>query len=215
MATTPHQEIDHRTLKLMVGLVALFLASATSFLSGDSIASISKAHCYGGWSRDLFVGSLFAIAAFMAAYNGNSRREMLLTKATAVAAIGVAWFPTACGAQGEILPGAHVAFSIIMFATLALLCRVFYLRARARGLPGADRRAVLYAVCGILIPVSMGVVVVDALLGRPIATPFPRLEFYCEQVALVAFGAAWLAGSHVLPWVTAPEERWFRRWRRP
>jgi hypothetical protein len=206
-----HQEIDHRTLKLMVGVVALFLASATSFLSSDSIGSISQAHCYGGWARDIFVGSLFAIAAFMAAYNGYSNREMLLTKATALAAIGVAWFPTRCGVQGETLPGAHVAFSIIMFSTLALLCRIFYQRARSRNLPGSNRRAVLYAVCGILIPVSMGVVVIDAFLGRAISAHIPRLEFYCEQVALVAFGVAWLAASHLLPWITAPEERWIRR----
>ncbi len=65
MAGKFRQEIDHRTLKLMVGLVGLSLAFATSFLSGGAIESISAAHCHGGWARDFLVGSLFAIACLV------------------------------------------------------------------------------------------------------------------------------------------------------
>lgn len=202
------QEIDHRVLKLMVGLIGLFLASATSFFSGDTILSISESHCYGGWARDFFVGTMFAIAAFMAAYNGFSRKEMVVAKVTAVAAIGVAWFPTRCPTQDEIIPGAHVISAIVMFAMLATLCHIFYVRARSHGLDGANRRAVLYAVCGIAIVAAMGLVLVDHLVGGPIKAVIPRLEFYCEEVALVAFAVAWLAASHIVPWITAPEEKW-------
>jgi hypothetical protein len=95
---------------------------------------------------------MFAMAAFMAAYNGFSRTQMLVAKVTAVAAIGVAWFPMRCPTRDEIVPGAHVVSAII-----------------------------------------------------------PRLEFYCEELALIAFAVAWLAASHIVPWITAPEERWIRR----
>ena len=74
--------------------------------------------------------------------------------------------------------------------------------------PRANRRAVLYAACGITILASMGVVAVDHFIGNPIRSVLPRLEFYCQQMALVAFGLAWLAASHILPWITAPEEKW-------
>jgi hypothetical protein len=208
----PHdQEIDHRVLKLMVGLIALFLASATSFFSHGTILSISQSHCHGGWARDFFVGTMFAIAAFMAAYNGFSRAEMWVAKVTALAAVGVAWFPTQCPTQDEIIPGAHVISAVVMFAMLAALCRIFYLRARSHGLPRANRRAVIYAVCGIAILAAMSLVALDHLLGNPIKSVVPRLELYCQQVALVSFGVAWLAASHVVPWLTAPEERWVRK----
>jgi hypothetical protein len=206
-----HQEIDHRILKLMVGLVALTLASATSFFSDGVILSISQSHCHGGWARDFFVGTMFAIAAFMAAYNGFSRLEMWVTKVTAVSAVGVAWFPMECPGQPEIIPGAHVVSAIIMFASLAVLCRIFHSRARSHGLPRANRRAFIYAACGIAILGAMGLVAIDHLLGNPLKAAVPRLEIYSQQVALVAFGVAWLVASHVLPWVTSPEEQWVGR----
>jgi len=208
MSAPRNEEIDHRVLKLMIGLIGLFLAAATSLFSSGSILSISQSHCYGGWARDGFVGAMFAVAAFMAAYNGTSRTEMWVAKVTALAAIGVAWFPTRCPDREEILPGAHVISAVIMFLMLAMLCRIFYRRARRRHLPGANRRAVLYAACGITILASMGVVAVDHFIGNPIRSVLPRMEFYCQQMALVAFGVAWLAASHVLPWITAPEEKW-------
>lgn len=211
MTAPRDQEIDHRVLKLMVGLIGLFLASITSYFSGGTILSISESHCYGGWARDFFVGAMFAIAAFMAAYNGFSRTEMLVAKVTAVAAIGVAWFPMRCPTRDEIVPGAHVVSAIIMFAMLATLCRIFYLRAKSHGLPGSDRRARLYAICGVAILASMSLVVADSVLGGPIKAIIPRLEFYCEELALIAFAVAWLAASHIVPWITAPEERWIRR----
>lgn len=213
MANKFRQEIDHRTLKLLVGLVGLFLATTTSFLSGGAIESVSAAHCHGGWARDFLVGSLFAIAAFMLAYNGSSRREMWVAKVTAVAAIGVAWFPSKCGDQGELIPGAHAASAALMFLMLTWLCWIFYRRAKAAPYPGARRRARLYALCAIAIPLSMGIIVVDHFAGGVIETHVPRIVLYCELVALFAFGVAWLAASHLLPWITAPEERWVRRGR--
>lgn len=204
-------EIDHRTLRLMIGLIGLLLAAATSLLSEGTILSISQSHCYGGWARDFFVGALFAVAAFMAAYNGFSKKEMWVAKVTAVAAVGVAWFPTKCPTQPEIIPGAHVISAVIMFLMLATFCRIFYVRSSGKTPPSAQRRAKLYATCGIAIVASMGLVAVDHFLGSPFKKVFPRLEFYCEEVALVAFGLAWLASSHILPWFTAPEEKWVGR----
>ena len=78
-------EIDHHTIKLIVGLIAVSLATLTSIFAGGTIASISASYHVGGWSRDIFVGFLFAIAAFLLAYNGNSRPEMLLSKLAAIA----------------------------------------------------------------------------------------------------------------------------------
>ena len=74
------EEIDHRTLKLLVGLIALTLGNLTSFFADSKITSISASYYEGGWSQSILVGFLFAIAAFLLAYNGQSRSEMLMSK---------------------------------------------------------------------------------------------------------------------------------------
>jgi len=59
------EEIDHHTMKLIVGLIAISLAALTSIFSGGAIDSISASYHQGGWGRDVFVGSLFAISGFV------------------------------------------------------------------------------------------------------------------------------------------------------
>ena len=135
------QEIDHRTLKLLVGLIALTLGNLTSFFAESKITSISASYHAGGWSQSIFVGFLFAIAAFLLAYNGLSRSEMLSSKLAAMAALGVALFPCGCDGHDEIIAHVHFASAAVMFIILAYFCYVFYRRARAKGHTEANRRA--------------------------------------------------------------------------
>ena len=160
----PKLEIDHRALKIMIAVVAFTLANVTSGLANDSILSISEAYKYGGWSRDVLVGAMFAVAAFMFAYNGYRPLERVLTKATAVAALGVALFPGEVEPPGSLTQTVHTIASLVMFSTLAGLCWIFYLRAKRKHLMRANRRAVLYVICGWVMLASMLVVVVDHLM---------------------------------------------------
>ena len=82
------QEIDYRTMKLIVGLIALSLATITNLFSHTSLTSISAAYYEEGWARNFFVGFLFAISSFLLAYNGKGRSEMILSKVAAGAAFG-------------------------------------------------------------------------------------------------------------------------------
>ena len=145
-------EIDHRTLKLLVGVIALSLPSLTSFLAHPKIASISESYHRGGWAQSIFVGFLFAIAAFLLAYNGLSRSEMVLSKVAAVGALGVALFPCFCGCHAETIPYVHFASAAVMFLILAYFCYVFYGRARGKGHTEANRRAFVYAASGVGLP---------------------------------------------------------------
>jgi hypothetical protein len=102
----------------------------------------------------------------------------------------------------------HTIASLVMFSTLAGLCWIFYLRAKRKCLLRASRRAVLYAICGGVMLASMLVVAADHFLGGPLLDRIPRLVFHCERLSLLAFGTAWLAAGHIVPWLTDPEERW-------
>src|SRR5262245_24707424 len=119
LAKPRRYEIDHRTIKLLIGLIAISLANITAFFSSTQITSISAAYYEGGWARDFLVGSLFAISAFMLAYNGRSWREFALGKIAAVAALGVALFPCKCGDHPQIIDGVHGASAAVMFVVLA------------------------------------------------------------------------------------------------
>ncbi len=207
-----HEEIDHRTIKLIVGGVAVSLAPLTSALAPMPIASISASYHAGGAAQSVFVGFLFAIAALLLAYNGRSRTEMVLSKAAALAGLGVALFPCTCGRHVVPLPWMHGLSASVMFLILAWFCLIFWRRARAKGHREAQRRARLYALCGAAIVLSIAVLALDALLGHPWLRALPRLVFAGETTALTAFGIAWLTASHALPWLNRASER-FSPWR--
>ncbi len=205
------EEIDHRTIKLLVGVIALTLAGLTSYFAGGKIASISASYYEGGWAQSIFVGFLFAIAALMLAYNGLSTREMVLSKVAAIAACGVALFPCKCDNRDEILPYVHAGSATILFLILAYFCYIFFHRARdkAKTLANspANARATIYALCGITIILCIVVIAVDALLGGALTAKVVRLVFYAERAALIAFGISWLTASRVLPFLTRADER--------
>lgn len=208
MSTIPRKaEVDHRTLKLLVGVIALSLGSLTNLFADQPLESISASYHEGGWSQSFFVGFLFAIAAFLLAYNGKSRREMLLSKVAALAAFGVAMFPCKCDDRLEIIKHVHVVSAAVMFLILAYFCYLFFERARRKGHKEAVRREVIYAACGVAILVAILVLALNAAVGGVIKDAFPRLTFYSETAALIAFGISWLTASRTLPLITSQRER--------
>ncbi|MAG94015.1 MAG: hypothetical protein CMJ48_09725 [Planctomycetaceae bacterium] len=200
-------EIDHRTIKLLVGVIAISLANLTSFFAEAPLQSISASYCEDGWSRDIFVGFLFAISAFLLAYNGKAKHEMVLSKVAALAAMGVAMFPSKCVGHEESIPYVHGISAAIMFVILAIFCYVFFRRAWDKGHPQARLRATIYAICGATIVASMLVLAIDRFSGGIISSRVSRLTFHGERAGLIAFGIAWLSASRVLPFITSKQER--------
>jgi hypothetical protein len=201
------EEIDHLTIKFVVGLIAVSLAPLTDFFAKSSITSISASYYEGRWSQTIFIGFLFAIAAFLVAYNGFSRTDMLLSKLAAAAALGVAMFPCECDNHIEAVPYVHYICAAAMFLILVYFCYSFYRRARSKGHKEANRRACVYVVCGIAISLSILTIAFDKLSGGILSSKVPRLIFYGESTGLVAFGVSWFTASRVLPGLTREDER--------
>jgi hypothetical protein len=200
-------EIDHRTIKLIVGLVALSMAWLTNRFATAPLTSISAAYWEDTHSRTVFVGFLFAIGAFLLAYNGRSRTQMIAGKVAALAGLCVAWFPCECDCHDVRIRYVHFPAAAAMFLILAFFCYDFYRRARGKGHAQATVRAFFYAASGVAILASIAVLATDALLGHPLLRQVPRLVFYGERTGLVAFGFSWLIASRALPIVTRPDER--------
>lgn len=200
-------EIDHHTIKLIIGVIAISLATLTGVFSETPLESISASYYEKGWSSTIFVGFLFAISAFLLAYHGRSAFEMVISKIAAVSALTVAMFPCSCGGHQEIIPHVHYISATIMFLILVAFCYSFFKRAHNKGHTRAVIRAYIYAICGITILIAIAVIGLDSIINEAIRSRFSRITFYCEAVALVAFGIAWLTASRILPLITNKEER--------
>ena len=201
-------EIDNHTMKLIVGVIALSLPLLTSTLSINPLDSISAAYWdKGGWPRNIFVGFLFAIGAFLLSYNGHSGKEMVLSKVAAFASIGVAMFPCECNGQAEIIPFVHYASAAVMFGILAIFCYFFLQHARSKAWMQARIRAVIYAVSGLIIVIAMALMAADYLTENALRQHINRFTFYAEAAVLVAFGVAWLTASRIVPVITRTDER--------
>lgn len=207
LSTPKHQEIDPRTLKLIVGVIAISLPILTSRFASVALKSISESYYENGWSRSIFIGFLFAIASFLLAHNGVTKNEMILSKIAAVAGLGVALFPCDCGHDPDVVPIVHGLSAAVMFVVLAYFCLAFYKRAKAKHYPQAEVRAAIYVASGLVIVASIVVLALDYFLGHSLSARIERLVFYGESAALVAFGVAWLTASKVLPGLTRQDER--------
>ncbi len=147
------------------------------------------------------------IAAFLLAYNGLSRREMLLSNVAAGAAFGVAMFPCQCDSHAELIPHVHGVSAATMFLILAYFCYSFWQRARSKRHAQAEIRAVIYALCGIAMLLAILVLAIDHLTRGSLSARVVRLTFYGERAGLIAFGISWLTASRVLPLLTRQDER--------
>ncbi len=206
--TTWPPEINQYTIKFLIGFVALSLPVVELVLSRGAITSISESYWYpdSHWSRNIFVGSLFAIAALLAGYNGTSAKQLWLGKVAAVAAVLISIFPCNCRDDThEIVKGVHAASAGIMFAVLAWFCWDFIERAKTKlnddRKAAAGRRIVIYRACGVGMVIAIALFVVHAF------TKEERLIFWGETFGLVSFGVSWLTASHKLPGITHPSEK--------
>ncbi|MGD8912341.1 MAG: hypothetical protein PVJ68_06310 [Candidatus Thiodiazotropha sp.] len=209
-------EINEHTMKLIVGFIACLLAGLTNYFASEPLKSISASYYEIGWSRDVFVGCLFAISAFLLSYNGkpplpeqdiNNRLDLLLlsqwfqkllSKFAASFAIGIAIFPCKCGNHEEIIPNAHGVSALLMFLSLSIFCYIFYKRAKSKSHPDAKKRALIYAFCGtVIIFCILAIGIHNAVSGDEVISN-SRITFWGELIALLAFGISWLTASQKL-----------------
>ena len=203
-------QINHHVQRFIVGFIAISLAIFTNVTSQTSLDSISQSYHAGDWPRNIFVGFLFAIAAFLFSYRGdpNIRFQKWISKLAALSAIGIAVFPCGCGySEAKFISTIHYASAAVMFFILGYFCWDFMRAAKRKDTKNAAFRALIYKMCFAAIVLSIAVLALDWLLSGIISSCFEALVFWGEAVALVAFGIAWLTASRTLPILTDLSER--------
>jgi hypothetical protein len=190
-------------LQRAVGLIAvslpLVVAVGNRLLFGGEFQGSISAYYHTGMG-DYFVGSLFALAVFFLSYNYRPlpkfELDNLLSTLASVAAVCVAFFPTASDAAtasgGEkFVSTVHLVWAGVLFALLAVFSLFLFTKTDSAETMTAEkkRRNVVYRACGGIIVGSMLLVVVSNVVKPPGSW---HSLFWLETIAVVVFGASWL-----------------------
>ena len=197
---------DYRALRLAMGIIAFLLPILVSIKANVDLTSISAS--YHTDARDIFVGLLFFVAAFLWAYNGHHPKEGYAAKGAALASVLVAVLPTACdGCATTRISIAHFGAAIALFSILAWFC-FWPLRQHTRNQVAREkkRRDWIYWLCGWTMVLCMLVA-----LGAKVFKPeqdfaSSTILYWAEFVALWAFAISWITASKAIPGTADADE---------
>lgn len=211
-----------------LGMLGFFLPTSliAVVLLTDEVMRPSISEFYHSTAGDLFVGTMCAIAVFLWSYVGYPPQgpgewpsDRLVSRVAAVAALGVALFPTTDKAQAvagacvrmqcligdDMARRLHYGSAAVFFVCLAVFCLVLFRRGGgrmpSRGKRGRNR---IYAGCGWTILGCIAALAAYGLgyrlqddAGRA-AYDATRAVFVLESVAVFAFALSWLVKGETL-----------------
>jgi len=179
-----------------IGLpVALVLGDI--ILHGSGFQS-SISDYYHTAMRDIFVGSLCAIAMFLMSYKGYEAIDNIAGNIASLFALGVALFPTTPPFfptdHEKVIGILHILSAAGFFCTLAFFSLVLF-RKTDSPFPLKTRKKIrngVYTACGYTMLVC--IVVIGLITFIPPDAAIRRLApiLWFESIAVVAFGISWL-----------------------
>ena len=192
-------------LRRAIGLIGLglplVLIIGQLLIDGRLLHSISG--YYYSSLRDIYVGAMCAVGVFLLSYRGYEPLDDFVSNVAAVAAVGVALFPTRPAGGGsavdEVFGVLHLVAAGVFFLALAYFCLVLFRRSDGDPSERKRKRNGVYLGAGVVILVSLGLmVVVGVFFGDQLGDLRPVL--WLETAATTAFGVAWLTkGELILP----------------
>ncbi len=186
----------------------IVLVIGTIILDGRLEVLDSISAYYYSVTRNIFVGSLWAIGIFLICYRYEYLDDIVSTVA-GVCAIGVSLFPTTpdkATAQQIVIGILHGLFAGIFFGTLALMAIFLFTRKNPDPDKVTDRKRLrnkIYLICGITIVVCLVLLILIALVqnlflsGKPLLQPL-RPVLVLEWLATWAFGIAWFVKGETI-----------------
>ncbi|MFI5489040.1 MULTISPECIES: DUF998 domain-containing protein [Micromonospora] len=197
-----------RRLRLGVGVVGIalpfVLTVGHALVTGTPALLTSISAYYYTELRDVFVGSMCAVGVFLISYRQRKVDDLLGTIA-GVLAIAVALFPAATHDPGgpvtatDVLVGrVHQVSAAALFVLLAIFCIVLFPRTDPRiGEARTRVRDGLYRACGGVILAAIALAVASNALPESTRDTLRPL-FWCEAVAVLAFGIAWFVKGEAM-----------------
>jgi asparagine N-glycosylation enzyme membrane subunit Stt3 len=199
--------LSYLDLRKAIGIIGIalpfVLALGKIILESPGIQSSISSYYYTVM-RDVFVGSLCAIAVFLMSYRGYERKDDIAGRLACLFALGTALFPTAPDANATgrdtIIGTAHLLFAAFFFLTLAFFALVLFRKTNPDKPPTRRKkqRNMVYTVCGYAIIACIALIVLVKFLpdGSPVQKFAP--VFWLEAAAIVAFGVSWFVKGEAI-----------------
>ena len=207
---TSNKEISLVTAYLMLRMAIGVLGTALPFIVSIGAwilwqtgiqESISRYYYTG--TRDVFVGTLFAIGVFLVSYKGYNEKkgdhDNIAGNFAGAFAVGVALFPTTppagASSHDKVIGAVHLVFASLLFLTLAYYSLCLFTKKDANASPRKLQRNRIYRICGYTIVACIAlVVVIRVLLPNELRDSLQACHsiFWLESIAVVAFGSSWL-----------------------
>ncbi|HLF04511.1 MAG TPA: DUF998 domain-containing protein [Dehalococcoidia bacterium] len=193
--------ISYLGLRKAIGVIGVtlpfVLVIGKYLIEGPSIQSSISSY-YHTAMRDVFVGSLCAMAIFLMSYRGYERKDDIAGDLACVFAIGVALFPTKPAAVDvtsldKVFGFVHFGFAAALFLTLAFFSLYLFPKT-AQGMtptPQKRQRNLVYRICGCIMLGCIALIIIVSPLSRDSQIKQLAPVFWLEAVALVAFGVSW------------------------
>ena len=147
--------------------------------------------------RDIFVGTLCAFGVFLFAYKGPEPQDDIAGDLACIFALGVAFLPTAPVAPSpleETISRLHLLCAALFFLTLAYFSLFLFTKSKSRkpASPQKKLRNMVYRICGCIMLLALGAIILLALLPN-LTAQIESLDpvFWLEAIALIAFGVSW------------------------
>jgi hypothetical protein len=232
---TGSEVIHLRTLRKAIGFIAVGLPFALAI--GENVrdwllphaAQADRAFIEGSISayfhtgmREVFVGSLCAIAVFLVCYKGYQRRDNFAANLAGFCALLVALFPTREQSREAVDTGVpaidsatlfssanapdpafvswvHFTSAVIFFATLAYMSLfLFTISTKPTRTPQKIQRNKVYVFCGYTILVCIAVIAIGKFFLNDAVNQRTSYIFVFESIAVITFGFSWLTKAEVL-----------------
>ncbi len=147
--------------------------------------------------RDVFVGSICAIALFLFFYKGYDWWDNISADIAGVCALGVAFFPTVEEGSWDWIAWVHFTSAACFLVILALISIFLFTRGGKHPTEMKKKRNTVYRACGIIMLAALASIEVFFLFFDGINSD-SRFVLFAETVTLIAFGISWLTKGGTL-----------------
>jgi len=204
--------ISYRALRRAIGILGILLPLLVTVIArvfGDTGCQPSISAYFHTTAREVFVGVLAVVGAFLISYKGFDRTDSRASNLAGVAAICVAAFPCQSRLAGPKLgifqlPQAwsnrvHILAAAVLFLTLAGISAFLFTRSAPHAMTRQKKsRNVVYRTCAVGMALALLEIAASSLLMTEAKQDLYRTTLLGEAIALLAFGVSWLVKGETI-----------------
>ena len=195
------QTYSYLALRKTVGWIGILLPfvlmAGLIIIGGEKTILKTISLYYHTPMRDLFVGSLCAIALFLFFYKGYSKWDNRAASLAAFFALGIAFFPTVTEGAPDWKAYIHLISAALFFITLAVFSIFLFTKKNPCPTKNKLTRNKIYISCGVIMVACLISILLFYIFLKKYH-PASSFVFWIESFALIAFGISWLTKGGAL-----------------